>query len=537
MPPKQNNRSARKPRKPRAPGRTRTGAPRFRRSRGSAPMPGAQQAGRAIATRRVRANVGIGSRRMGGPVLGQAYATAIALPHESMIARFPSVDNSRTSVAAFLDQYTITTNTVAYGAWSPGDLLFAFFGQPNRLAMQLTTLPSAATSVYGLLFSNSGTVSSTWTTTVELGATTSGQVAQEAVATSWPIAGGSLTSGTALHGLTMPVGLSSGSRYIWVDAGTVLNVTTSFTGAASIPISYNFVWKYWSQENSSETGGFSNPNGTSTSFTAPSSGYLAIALKEVVASGPFANVAINVNITVTWTNTGPLATWSTIHLGDLDPANGGDVTMGRKIRINASSLLLTNTTATIQKQGTVLSARLNELPFYVATPATLARSAEKYTGGAENGVYTFKEFTPYSEVYRAAIDSGYLVFDLDYNDFYHFIQISSTSFVASPNTFTLSLANNIEFQSDLSRHVKGFANPGEYAALIHARGIIASTPEWFFENPSHLASVMGLVSRGAAAAYRGIKNYGPRMMSAASFAYPQYSPLFTAARGLMRALP
>jgi hypothetical protein len=349
-----------------------------------------------------------------------------------------------------------------------------------------------------------------------------------------------------LHGQTFPIGLDAGKRYIWVDGGTA----STFAFVVTVPVatltsaSLNLSLIKWNPDSAPTVTEIQVPFTTpafSYNFQAviTTPGYYCVSYTGLIFTGATSGGSGLLTISSNWYtyNTTSAAAWSTLHLGDLDPNNGGDVTMGRKIRVNSSSLLLTNTTASIQKQGTVLASRLNELPFYSVTPAVLSKAAEKYTGGAETGVYTYKEFTQYAETYRQCIDLGYLVFDLAYTDYYHFIQVSATSYVSSPNTFTLSLSSNVEFQSDIARHVKGCAPPKEDQDLIFARSIVSSSPEWFFENPSHLARVMGFIARGARGLYNGARTYGPNFMQGIASMGGSYAPLFSAAGTLLRSLP
>jgi hypothetical protein len=546
MPPKQRN--GRKPKGKRSPVITRQRTPRLVRTGRTRQRLGVPQAkGYAVAGRRVRPQLAMSVRTQGGAhERAKAYASAITLPQECNPIRFPTVDSSRTSKASFMDQYTVTTNTAVWQSWPAGDLLFAFFGQPNRLSMHQVTLPSGSTSVYPLNFLNKATLSSglTWYLPINWGSLAGATNLTTPINADWPLLGATLTTGTvALHGTTMPFGTSREKKFIWADAGTVLSIASTIpvsTGGANLYLSL-YEWSDTIPAVVDEVAiPFNSGNvAGSTTYTFAASGYYAFQATNFVLVGPTASVINNLStITMTWTNTGPLACWGTHHLGDLDAGIGGDPTMGRKIRVNASSLLLTNTTAEIQLQGTVLASRINEVPFNQVTPAILARAAEKYTGKAANGVYTYKEFTPYAERYVQVVDNtSSLFFDLDYTDYYHFIQLSSTSFSATPNTFTLSYSTMVEFQSDLSRHNKEVALASDYQHLIMARAIVASSPQWFFENPTHLSTVMGWIRRGAQGVYNGARSYGPTFLSGMSSAFPAYSPLLTSAANLLRALP
>jgi hypothetical protein len=73
-----------------------------------------------------------------------------------------------------------------------------------------------------------------------------------------------------------------------------------------------------------------------------------------------------INITVS-ASVGVGLVWAQVHMGDIDPNNSGDASMPKEMRVNGCSLLMSNTTAGINKQGSVLAARPNDTPFYNVT--------------------------------------------------------------------------------------------------------------------------------------------------------------------------
>lgn len=493
----------------------------------------------------VRASVRAGAVASRASAAAMRIATAISLPHESPAVRLPTTDLSRTSVGTFVDQLILSTSPGTPSGFNTGDLLVAFYGQPNRLATYFGQLPAGQSSVYTLNFqsytgSGLNTISSTWYTNVNYGSLAAGAILTINPQDSWPFMGAQYTSGANVDGATLPAGLSNGKRYIWLDLNSVLAFNlTNLPAAISSGTAY-FTVSLWGQELANTDNQFTVPLASTSggaNYVAGFPGYYSFTLDSLIITGSTAGGTGAIRTTVTKTNTGPFNFWAHVHMGDLDLNNSGDPSIGKEVRVNACSLLMSNTTANIQKQGSVLAARINETPFQNMTLSVLQRAAEKYTGQAENGVYTFKEFTPEAEKYRECIDSQWPAFDLDYSDFYHFIQISSSNYAVNPNSFTVSFTTTLEFKSDLARHSKGVAAYADYPELIAARGIISASPDWFYENPLHWNQILDAVRRGAKSLYSGLKTYGPSLLTAAGTFAPQYAPMFGAARGLVTHLP
>jgi len=460
-------------------------------------------------------------------------ACAISLPHESNGDRFPTADFSRTSVGRFSDQLGLSSPTSAITNWNTGDLLIAFHGQPNRLAMYTYQPPTGAVLTYTLNFEWNGGVANVWYLVIGNAASTSGSLV---IAQPWPLVSGTVATSNVTypwHGSTMPVGTSHDKKFVWLTYGE--SITFSLPNA---PITGQFVVGVyqWAPNNSFTTAEVRWPlTGGATSillYTSTSSGYYAFeVLREDSGSAlPTGNYPIS----VTWNSANPpYVTWATMHMGDLDPAVGGDLNLGRETRVNAASLLCTNTTSLLNRQGNVIAARINEAPFYQVTPEILGRAAEPYFGDAAKGVYTYKEFSLYDESYRSMTGGGGLQFDLDLPTYFHFIQLGCPG---ANNSYNVSASVILEYIVDIPRYPKG-VSPFEFADLLEARRIINESPGWFFENPMHWADILRMIKTGASGAYKGLKRYGPTTARALAGVMPGYSPLMNATAGLLESLP
>lgn len=476
-----------------------------------------------------------------------ALAAEISLPHDSAGVRLPTVDYTRTSVGKFNDQFSVTTSVGTPIGFNPGDQLFAFFGQPNRLVCYSYYVPSGASCTYNMIFSNQnytftvpptnpGQLSPNWSVAIP------GEAAGETLAevqTAWPVAYGALANAVGmpyLHGVTMPVGDDHNSKYVFLAKGESLSVSLvvngTFTGFTF------FQLREWRPSSDTFFQEFEITNAGVYTVSAPHNGYYSLWLRGFQWTNT-PNTTSSVTINVVWqTNTTtPYNTWATVHMGDLDTANGGDLNLGRLCRVNACSLLITNTTAVINRQGNVIAARVNDQPFQNVIAASLQKSAEMYTGDAANGVYTFKEFSREAERYvSVTTEPGGLYFDLAYNDYFHFIQIQCPNPSTTANTFNCKVSTVLEYVNDIQRYPKG-VSAHSYEDLIEARRIINATPDWFYENPMHWSQILQYIKDGVKAFYNGAKTYGPTVLGAVGGINPGHAMLYNAAGNLLRALP
>lgn len=470
-------------------------------------------------------------------------AECIALPGSTNGFRLPTVDAPRTSVMVTRDQYTISNTNTAPLNWNNGDLLVAFFGQPGRLAMMYGT---TTVGQYLLNFSAYNAATGTPTTSLDWTISPAAIAGNFEISQPWPLTSAT-TTGPGPHGKTMALGLSGAddNMFIWMNAGDTISTNgTSWTSTAVGNIVFQIV--RWAGKSTPE---FINSNTTITlvSGNVPNGSivysagvpayYQVIFAGFYFTSGGITSTNNSIRLAL---NCNATTGWSQRSMVDLDPGQGGDPTIGECIRVNACSLLMSNTTAEINKQGTVLAARLKADLFSAVTPDLLARAAEKYSGPAANGVYTFKEFAVENEAFKvSATVAPALFFDLNTDEFFHFIQISCPNAgTGGVNTYTVSIDTVVEFKSDSARYRK--ATSGFRADdLILARRHINSVPNWFYENPNHMADLYNFIRRGAAGAYRAAKFVAPaanHMAAAASMVHPGGAAAYELLAQLLRRL-
>lgn len=462
-------------------------------------------------------------------------ARAIALPGEYGAFRLPTVDAPRSSVASLKDQYTLTGNTGTPSGFSPHDTLLAYYGQPGRLAMIQTNWP---TIVYYYLYMNNPKVSGPTQSWIIIPQPISGS---EATTLDWPVLYGTAVGNEAPHGRTMATGRSRDGNFILMDKGdsvvTLGNTTWSSSAVGNLKFE---VFRYASTddeptlvaEKTIDLDGGQLLHGT-TLFTAAYAGYYKLVYTGAyLTSGTIAssNNAVSLQLLVA-AATGTYSRWLQRSAIDLDPASNGDLNIAQNARVNAGSMLVTNTSAVINRQGTVLAARFRRTDVFNVSEANLALAAEKYTGDAAKGVYTFKEFTSYAEQFRTSggINTGFW-FDLDYHDFFHFVVISGG---AEPNVFTLTFDTVMEFQTDVGRYAKATCSD-DFSALVAARKMVNSNPHWFYENPSHMEAIYNFLRTVGTRSIGAARTYGPAAARAASILHPAGAPAYEALAQFLR---
>jgi len=464
----------------------------------------------------------------------QLLAMSMGLPVETGAIRFPTVDAPRTAVMNALDQITITSNETAEANWGVGDILVAYFGQPGRLASIYANMKSP--SYYPLLFdSNAGTTSNWYITNDSVTAAID-------VNTPWPLVATGPGTGVLVHGKTMALGVSEGQSYIFCNIGDKIKVLHSTNVSSNLVGSAIFELHRWVGKDSSVEMGATHvtfvggliPDNTIL-FTIPNTGYYKVDFGGIAWTSGTSTGPIGVTMQLDC-----LATdgWMQVSMGDLDVNNNGDAAIGSEVRVNAASMLLTNTTSIMNRQGTVLAGRIRSMAFTDVTPTTLARIAEKYTGDAALGVYTFKEFSDYSEQFRNVVLSDVsrgIVFDLDMDDYFHFVQITCPAPETSANTYTLSFSTSLEFKTDVARYQKDVSRMN-YVNLIAARKLINSRPEWFYENPVHAKQIYQFIKNLAGSAVRGAAYAAPYVAKAASAYNPAGAPAYEMLAHMLRGL-
>lgn len=461
-----------------------------------------------------------------------ACAMAIALPATNPSVRLPSVEMPRTGIMTLRDMNTLNTPSGSGQLldYPLGTILYAHYGQPGRAAVFTKMADSLGT--YSCKFNNSGFSTSDkhwYITKTSLPANDTYVVAQR-----WPYLGADYTSGNQFHGPSLPCGSATSGNYIFMNTNDQLLV--KFYGNSFVGNLTYSVYRYDSPNSPPSqvhtvtriVTTAATPSDSHTILNTWGPGHYAMVWDEVqtttglITSSSYATVDLNVQSSSTTPK------WCNMALGDVDPKNSGDINLAECVRVNASSFLISNTTANLTKQGTIIAARVRDHFPYALTSSNLGKLAEKYNDRAQKGVYSFKEFSETEEKFTNNADEGHLNYDLDYPGYYHFVSITNPNYSTAPNSYTLSIDTTLEFRTDIARYNKGVSQLNHHE-LIEARRIINSNPTWFYENPLHMSDIYGFMRRGASLA----KQYGPAALDAAAILDPGRAAIYRTARQLM----
>lgn len=478
-----------------------------------------------FAAQKVASIIGARLKDSTGPV--RALAEVMALPNSTPL-RFPTVDAPRSSVSGLQDQRTIVSAPTPYSDFTAGDNLIAFFGQPGRLALVYTGGVAASSSsarfIDGALSSNVSQAAKS----IEV----PGVSASIAPISEWldPIGwiGGP-------HGATQTVGKVIDHTFTFMNIGDTLEVAANISGfIESVNMSVNLIIKRYNgpldpieDVQALRINISAGSASGSITWTNPTyAGYYAVYIDAFAAVGAASITAKALLFNLNKTNSAG-SKWIQVSMADVDPQDSGDINMLEEARVNAASVLCTNISSVLNKQGQVNAARIRQVPFWKLTASMLGRAAEHYSGDASHGCYTFFEFSDVRSEFKNSNTPFAGSFDLDYNDYYHFIRLTNPAYETQPNSYALKFDTVLEFKTDIGRYPKGLAEY-DYTALIKARQLINSQPIWFYENPTHAKQLYGLVKRLAAGAWNTGKKLAPLALTAAGMANPELAPLIQA---------
>jgi hypothetical protein len=303
--------------------------------------------------------------------------------------------------------------------------------------------------------------------------------------------------------------------YRWTSVGEFLYTTTSLSWSLGTAATILFT--------------------NQTLAAADTAGWYRIVIESIsstTATGAAGDYTMSATIT-------PLATsgWRMVVPADLDANNSGDGTIGESVRVNGVSMLMTNTTALLSRQGNVIAARIpaSEDPFLVDVTMLAGRS-DRYMGDASKGLYTFKEFTQFSEEFYDCTDNSIKAMSIRLDrpkDWFHVVQISNSQYATAPNTFLTTFSYTYEFKTSNPRYQQDICRHS-WESLLAARRIIQNKPDWFYENPSHMAAIYNLIKRGVTGAGRVVKKALPYAAPVASAVAPELLPLIAALNVLLK---
>lgn len=193
-------------------------------------------------------------------------------------------------------------------------------------------------------------------------------------------------------------------------------------------------------------------------------------------------------------------------------------------RLTAASLLLTNVTAELNKEGSILAARLNPAQFNVFNFDTAnlsgVHSVEKANLALKTGIYSYvaPQVLPLRDhcVKRRSTNGGssgmipivYLE-DLPYAN----CIILSDQNAATPSQMNVTFCMHLEFMTSLQIFPIGYSKLSVDA--YHEALVALAGTGFFFENPTHWANVVSAIKRALSASWPFLK---PALISGAKAA-------------------
>lgn len=192
-------------------------------------------------------------------------------------------------------------------------------------------------------------------------------------------------------------------------------------------------------------------------------------------------------------------------------------------RCTASSLLLTNVTAVMSKEGTAAGARVNVQSFPALRPSQWAgfsavHPADRYFGAMENGLYAFtlpdvtsEEFrdcvVTATNQYSGAVTSCGMI-DMAVLRYATCIHLCDTNAMTGVS-IALTLARHIEFRTTSRLFPTAFSR--EPLETYHASQMALVTMGTIMENPTHLTAIARMTTSAVRSVGRkGGKQQGPK---------------------------
>ncbi len=176
-------------------------------------------------------------------------------------------------------------------------------------------------------------------------------------------------------------------------------------------------------------------------------------------------------------------------------------------RANAAAVLITNTTAVMEKEGIIRAARIprtRQSSYWwngIVTTSDVtnyneainsANPADRYFGPAEKGVYTFTLPDAASERFRdyvSNVSSAPARFMLEGFDYVHLITIADKA--GNGSSFAVTLDTHLEFRSSSMFYPLGFSTTS--LESYHVAQMALAKQGVFYENPVHLGAIATLV--------------------------------------------
>lgn len=435
---------------------------------------------------------------------GGTLARQMAIPDmpQSHVIRMPTVDMPAVAAIAVQDSFNTVTAELSTSAGklpvsTSGTLMFISYGQPGRALVYgpiATTLAAdTITNKFEYRDRDNYTIVANTQALLYGGGSPPTYPKGTTISGFWnPV---NVVSSNISDEPTRPLGFAKERTYIYVNGTEKLSWEGWYgPGSTAWPVSLVIrVYRWHSPSDPptlASTLGYANGDTAVTSFswTPTESGYYTWDYSVGVLDSASFSGDLGLTFTIKTAIANPRVMVHRFNAA-LQKKDVGDY-----MRRTGFAVLISNTSAEINKQGTVVAARmLAEGPSSSVLAgsqqeSSVAALANKYTGMASKGLYTYMDFDMYAERFNQAFnESSCPVFDLDYNGFAHIALISNPSAATQANSFLVTFYGIYEFFSDDPLYPSVPAH-FDHNALCEARRVNNSTA-YFYENPLHMSDI------------------------------------------------
>lgn len=428
-------------------------------------------------------------------VTAAVIAQTLMLPGTKPPQRVPSFPNvERTATMSFrvTDTDSVTTNKYMLMA-APGCPVWKTGSVTSTLMEygELPARPNPGTLDTGRVLLSSGA----WTinsATLGLGALPTGLVAK-----------------------SLPLGVLKGDVYVYAPPGTSRFVRVTFGSATSVTGTLECQIRYWRQSDDSFLETFT----MTTSGTSAYMGWSAIGdypffrvESVVVKTTATAPAATSILVSAGWATsasyTAPTGTVTAFFpaLGSL-PQSSVSTVPWASVRLTALSLLATNVTKVLNKEGTVNCARLSISALgsnFIWNPLesviTSVHPSLRYFGPLERGVYTWLPPTTETTVFQSAqfmnaIFNDYTAppaIDLENIEMVNAIVLTDPD-TATTSSMALTIDMHTEFRSTSTLWPVAVCGTGLEVYHRAATAVASMCP--FTENIIHVPSIIAAISK------------------------------------------
>ncbi len=465
-------------------------------------------------------------------IQGSTLARQMAIPDvpQGHLLRMPTVDMPSVGVLSTQDTFSVTHTPLGASAGklpvkTDGTVLYIMYGQPGR-SLVYGPVPSS-------LGIDNGTVK------FEYGAGDASTVVYGAMAltTSTPTyGGGSCITGqwrpTMTKNIGTPdeefrgIGMSMGKPFVFVNGTEKICYWTfneAVNGAFASPLVVT-IYKWVGPNDLPATAAVlayvaNDPAMAAFSWTPTTSGYYTFewSLGVIDNASIHSNLSLNVELQT--------AIASPCFMVHKNPRVIRNQDIGEYVRRTGFSILVTNTSSAISKQGNIIAARMvaegpaNGLIIGKENESAVSSLANKYSGAAEKGVYSYMDFDTGAERFGQSFnEDGCPTFNLDYNGFVHTILVSNPAVASIPNNYLVTVYGIYEFFTDNPIYT-AMPSPFDHNALCEARRVNNSTA-YFYENPLHISDIWKFIKESFGLVRRAAVPLG----MAASAMFPESTP-------------